>query len=93
MIATLPLAELIGLAVLCCLIGFLFGVIAIWRPAPAPADPGPGQTRAAPPLPRAGYLEPFPTAPISLESEHHAQLDRTEAEIRAMIAAAERHLP
>ena len=93
MTATLGLWPLIGLAVLCCLIGFLFGVLAMLRTAAD--DTRPGEPPAPPPLPRAGYLltaehepEPYPTTPVTMWSPHAAQLAAHEREIRQMITAA-----
>ena len=85
MTATLGLWPLMGLAVLACLIGFLFGVLAMWHPE----DPGPGEAPPPPqvrsPLPRAGL---FPTTPMSVWSDHAAVLAGQQREIDAMIAAA-----
>lgn len=88
MTATLGLWPLMGLAVLACLIGFLFGILAMWHPedtGPRHSPPPPGEQ--APALPRAGL---FPTAPQSLLSDHLAVMARDEAEIRVMTRQAER---
>ncbi len=82
-----------GLGAAAALVGFLFGVLAM---APKPArEPEPAPPPAVR-LPRAGYLvidDPYPTVPVSLESEHAAQLARTQGEIRDMIRAAESRWP
>lgn len=97
MTVTLPLATLLILAAAAALVGGLAGILATWpKPAPEPEAPPPPARM----LPRAGYLvidDPYPTTPINLWSPHAAQLERTEAEIRAMTAAArpwdDRYLP
>jgi hypothetical protein len=95
MTTTVNLWAFFGVALLCCLIGFCFGMRAAWPPD----DPRPRQMPPTSPLPRPGYLEvrlddPYPTVPGLIWSPHAADLARTEREIAQMTAAAEiRYLP
>jgi hypothetical protein len=79
--------PLMGGAVLACAIGFGFGILAMW----VPRDPGPGEAHVSPPevrspLPRAGS---FPTEPLSLLTEHQAQMAAYRRDLDKMNAAAE----
>lgn len=89
MTATLGLWALLGGIAFAVFVGFAAGVAVMWNPVPK--SPGPGQPPTSPPggtrspLPRAGR---FPTEPLSLLSEHHAQLDAHEREIRDLTGHA-----
>lgn len=86
MMITLDLLQLIGLLAMVTAVGFGFGSLAVWY-SRGDEDPGPGQQQAGapPPLPRAGY---FPDEPLSLWSEHQAQLQAIGREINQMIEDA-----
>ena len=76
--------SVIGLAVAS---GLLFGAALMWKPeGPLPGRPDIVPARPVPPLPRAGS---FPTVPLSLLSEHRAQMAAHEREIREMTRAAD----
>jgi hypothetical protein len=98
MTTTIGLWPFMGVALLCCLIGFCFGILAAWPRE----DPRPRQVPPTPPedspLPRAGYLEvrlddPYPTVPALIWSPHAATLAAHEREIEQMTAAARKYLP
>lgn len=86
-----------AIAALSALIGFLaatFAYLTSPRPGQEPVPPLVPELRS--PLPRPGYLilqpveqvypgQLFPTEPMSLLSEHSAQMARTELEIRQLI--------
>jgi hypothetical protein len=99
MTVTLPWWTLLVIAAICGLIGWAVTeaahaaqALASARPRQDPAGP------AQPPLPRAGSLllvtgDPYPTVPGQLTSNHHAQMDAYEREIRQLTAAAEARWP
>jgi hypothetical protein len=97
MTTTIGLWPFFGVALLCCLIGFCFGMLAMWpkSPRPRPAPPTPPEDS---PLPRPGYLEvrlddPWPTVPGLIWSPHASLLAAQQREIEQMTAAARKYLP
>jgi hypothetical protein len=98
MTTTINLWVFFGVALLCCLIGFAFGILAAWPPDdPRPRQPPPTPPEDSP-LPRPGYLDvrlddPYPTVPALIWSPHAATLAAHEREIEQMTAAARKYLP
>ena len=82
MTATLTLPQLLGLACLACLVGFLFGVLAAWRPGDDPVPPLQLE-RAGLELPRPVRLELEPPWPAIGDtwSENSAAWDRLERNV------------
>jgi hypothetical protein len=99
MTVTRPLWQFLLLVALAAVIGYLFGVLAVWRTGP---DPQPARVELHPaPLPPRAVLalaaqvstDPFPSVPAHLWSDQRAHLDAISREADQMHAEALRLFP